>query len=216
VEQWADKQALTQAKIVVANSKLCAKDIQTEHPSVRVEVVYNGVDVARFRPDPQQREKIRQELNAQGPVAVFLGTGFHRKGLDIAIAALPPSWALWVVGEGRPLPGPASVRYLGPAKEPERFLQAADAMILPTRYDPFANACLEAMACGVPVLTTPTNGASEVLPESWMICSTPEEFKEGLLRVNANLGLRCRQIAEGFRREDSFARLLALLVEAAQ
>lgn len=214
VEQWADAQALRAAKIVVANSALCADDIRADHPGVRVEVIYNGVDLHRFSPDMQVRKEVRAELAATGPVAVFLGTGFHRKGLDLAIEALPPGWNLWVVGEGRPLPGPASVRYLGPAREPERFLRGADVMMLPTRYDPFANACLEAMACGLPVLTTPTNGAAEVLPEPWMICKDAASFREGLLRVDPALGDKCREIAERHRPERSFEKMLDVLKEA--
>jgi UDP-glucose:(heptosyl)LPS alpha-1,3-glucosyltransferase len=214
VEQWADAKALGTARIVVANSQLCAADIRKDFPSVRVEVVYNGVDSQRFSPDPEQRATIRRELGADGPVAIFLGTGFHRKGLDVAIAALPLGWTLWVVGEGRPIPAPPTVRYLGPARDPERFLRGADVMLLPTRYDPFANACLEAMACGLPVLTTPTNGAAEVLPESWMICQSPEEFRAGLLKATPELGQRCRAIAESHPREASFAQTFALLKEA--
>lgn len=214
VEQWADARALTTARIVIANSNLCAQDIRKDFPQVRVEVVYNGVDSRRFAPDPRQREEVRRDLGVDGPVAIFLGTGFHRKGLDVAIAALPPGWTLWVVGEGRPLPGPSSVRYLGPAREPERFLRGADVMLLPTRYDPFANACQEAMACGLPVLTTPTNGAAEVLPESWMICEDASAFREGLLRATPELGQRCRQIAETRTTEASFAQTFRLLQEA--
>lgn len=214
VESWADAQAIRQARIVVANSKLNAMDLRQDYPGARVEVVYNGVDIQRFSPDMNVRRELRAELGAQGPVALFLGTGFYRKGLDVAIAALPPGWTLWVLGEGRPLPGPASVRYFGAQRDPERFLRAADVMILPTRYDPFANACLEAMACGIPVLTTPTNGASEVLPEPWMICEDPASFREGLLRASPELGQRCLQVAQTMTAARSYEKLFALLRES--
>lgn len=222
IEAAMDRRALRSSRIVVANSLLCAGDIRADHPGVRVEVVYNGVDLRRFRPDPDQRLRVRREvggadISQSQPIALFLGTGFHRKGLDTAIAALPPGWTLWVVGEGRPLPARgAQVRYLGPARAPERFLQAADALVLPTRYDPFANACLEAMACGIPALTTPTNGVAELLPEPWMIADTAQEFREALLRVEPSLGERCRAISEQYTPERSFSRLLDLLLEAAR
>lgn len=214
VESWADRQAIRAAKIVVANSQLNATDLRQDYPGLRVEVVYNGVDLQRFSPDLNVRRALRAELGIDGPVALFLGTGFHRKGLDRAIAALPPGWKLWVVGEGRPLPGPSSVSYFGPQRDPERFLRGADVMLLPTRYDPFANSCLEAMACGLPVLTTPTNGASEVLPEPWMICDTRDQFHAALLRCTPELGQRCRSVAEGMSASHSFAGLFGLLQES--
>jgi UDP-glucose:(heptosyl)LPS alpha-1,3-glucosyltransferase len=214
VESWADARALTSAQIVIANSKLCANDIREDHPGLRVEVVYNGVDSQRFRPDLQVRRQIRESLGLSGKVAIFLGTGFRRKGLDIAIESLPLDWSLLVVGTGKPWKSGPNVRWLGPAQEPERFLQAADAMILPTRYDPCANACLEAMACGIPALSTPTNGASELFPEPWLCCTTPAQFREAFSRLSPELGERCRKIAEAMAPEASFSKALALLVEA--
>jgi UDP-glucose:(heptosyl)LPS alpha-1,3-glucosyltransferase len=47
-----------------------------------------------------------------------------------------------------------------------RVYAAADIFILPTIYDPFSNACLEALACGLPVITTRSNGFSEIIEDS--------------------------------------------------
>lgn len=92
-------------------------------------------------------------------------------------------------------------------------------MVLPTRYDPFANACLEAMACGIPVLTTSSNGAAEVLPEPWLVCDGVDATRAGLDRladptVRAALGERCRAVAETLPPERNYARALDLLLEA--
>jgi UDP-glucose:(heptosyl)LPS alpha-1,3-glucosyltransferase len=57
------------------------------------------------------------------------------------------------------------VRFEGPRLDVERGYAGADLFVLPTRYDPFANACLEAMACGLPVLTSAANGAAELLQD---------------------------------------------------
>lgn len=217
VETWMDRTAVQTAKIVIANSHFCARDLIEDYGAKRVEVVYNGVDLARFRPDAQVRASVRGELGARGPVALFLGTGFRRKGLEIALAALPAGWTMWVVGGDRPWPVPAHlegrVRFFGAQRNPERFLQSADVMILPTHYDPFANVCLEAMACGTPALTTPDTGAAEVLPEPWMICRQPDEFRAALERCTPELGARCRVAAEAFTPEASYTRALALLKE---
>lgn len=55
--------------------------------------------------------------------------------------------------------------FIGHSKETEKYYGMADIFILPSRYEPFANVCLEAMACGLPVVTTITNGASELIEE---------------------------------------------------
>lgn len=228
LETWMDRTAVRTARICIANSELGARGLRRDYGAERVEVVYNGVDLRRFRPDPEVRRAVRADLGAAGRVALFLGTGFRRKGLDVAIAALPAEWTLWVAGGGA-APTAASlglpdriwtaargrIRLLGSVPDPERLLQACDAMILPTRYDPFANACLEALACGVPALTTPDNGASEVLPLPWMVCSSPEAFRDGLSRVEPGLQEICRSTAERFPPERSYAKAFSLLCEAA-
>jgi UDP-glucose:(heptosyl)LPS alpha-1,3-glucosyltransferase len=77
-----------------------------------------------------------------------------------------------IVGKGDPATharsaGPASGRLLftGPVAGADDLLLGADAFLFPTVYEPFSNACLEAMAAGLPVVTTTVNGASEVLRE---------------------------------------------------
>ncbi len=219
VEVAMDRAAVRSAKICIANSALGARGLRDDYGASRVEIVYNGVDLARFRPDPAVRAAVRAELGASGPVALFLGTGFRRKGLDTAIAALPPGFTLWVAGKDAPWPAPPSVRFLGPWTDPERLLQAADVMLLPTRYDPFANACLEALACGIPALTTPDNGAAEVLPRDWMVARDADGFRDALLRVEAEddtLRADCRVTAERFTPDASYTRAFALLVEASR
>lgn len=208
-----DRLAVRSARVCIANSELGAAGLRGDHGATRVEVVYNGVDLQRFQPDPEVRRAVREELGAEGRVAIFVGNGFVRKGLDVAIAALPAGWTLWVVGGDPPVPAPPSVRFLGSRRDPERFLQSADVMILPTRYDPFANVCLEALACGIPALTTRANGASEVVPEPWMVCEGVEEFRAAFARVTPDLGPACRRAAEAFTPERSYRRALALLSE---
>jgi UDP-glucose:(heptosyl)LPS alpha-1,3-glucosyltransferase len=215
--EWVDlaieRRAVATARLVIANSELCARSMRRHHPGARVEVVYNGVDARRFRPDPQVRRQVRAELGAAGPVAVFLGSGTLRKGLDVAIEALPPGWSLWVAGGDAPRAAPSSVRFLGVVREPERLLQSADALVLPTRYDPFANACLEALACGIPALTTPDNGAAEVLPEPWMVQRDAAGFREALERSPSATADACRAVAERMTPERCYERALSLMLE---
>ncbi len=58
------------------------------------------------------------------------------------------------------------VQFLGEVADILRVYAAADIFILPTIYDPFSNACLEALACGLPVITTRSNGFSEIIEDS--------------------------------------------------
>ncbi len=220
LETALDRRAIESARIVIANSKLGAAGIRRDYRPRSVEVVYNGVDLGLFAPDPQVRRVTRQQLGIPGPLAVFLGSGARRKGLDVAIAALPAGWTLLVAGNDPPVAAPAHVRFLGLVREPERFLQSADVMVLPTRYDPFANSCLEALACGIPVLTTSANGASEILPEDWMTVDDLPALRQGFERVekignDPALRALCRATAERYPAVGGYERTFELLKQAA-
>ncbi|OGW60011.1 MAG: hypothetical protein A2V83_07860 [Nitrospirae bacterium RBG_16_64_22] len=194
------------ARLIAANSTLVSKEISRYYgtPSGRIVVLPNGVDLDRFHPELRLRWRsgVRRDwgIGDDVPVFLFLGSGFERKGLTPLIEALGRSagregtgrFLLAVAGKGDP--GPyrraakrlgidGDIKWLGPVKDPERLLGAADVFVLPTLYDPFSNACLEAMAAGVPVVTTRDNGAAEVVEEAgagWVIDSAGDV--EGLSR----------------------------------
>jgi UDP-glucose:(heptosyl)LPS alpha-1,3-glucosyltransferase len=146
----------------------------------RIAVIYNGVDLERFHPRHRERRRAstraRAGLPADAWTALFVGSGFARKGLDIAIEALAAlddrAARLVVIGKGdttayRALAdrrGVASrVTWLPPSPAVEDWYGAADVLALPTRYEPFGNVHLEALACGLPVITTSRAGGSEVV-----------------------------------------------------
>ncbi len=98
------------------------------------------------------------------------------------------------------------VLFLGPQKEIEKFYAAADIFALPTMYDPFSNATLEAMASGLPVITTRNNGVSELIQdgEEGFAIENPlhynmlaEKIKSALADRKA-MGLKARAKAEKF------------------
>jgi UDP-glucose:(heptosyl)LPS alpha-1,3-glucosyltransferase len=103
-----------------------------------------------------------------GDVAVlFAGSGWERKGLRFAIDAVEKSgkeMRLLVAGRGdkRKFKSPR-VQFLDVVHDMPALYGAADIFVLPTIYDPFSNACLEALAAGLPVVTTRANGFSEVI-----------------------------------------------------
>jgi UDP-glucose:(heptosyl)LPS alpha-1,3-glucosyltransferase len=172
----------------------------------RLSVVYNGVDLERFHPGVRERWRASQRerlgLPGDGWVVLFVGSGFARKGLDTLIAGLaglaePDAWLL-VAGKGEAGPyrrlaeqaGVAErVRWLGPEPEVERLYAAADILALPARYEPFGNVHLEALACGLPVLTSRRAGGAELIRpgDNGVVVAPadPRSVTEGLARLRA-------------------------------
>jgi UDP-glucose:(heptosyl)LPS alpha-1,3-glucosyltransferase len=158
---------------VIVNSRMVAREIAAffGYPAERVHLVRNGLpdDFAVGVPDRGAARKMLG-LAEDAFIAAFAGTGWKRKGLRFATAALArcgvPRASLVVAGRGpeRAHRGPHVV-FLGPQRDVRPLLAAADVFILPTVYDPFSNACLEALAMGRPVITTAANGCAEILRE---------------------------------------------------
>ena len=158
------------AAFVIANSRMVKDDIEHHfaYPADHIAVVYNGAPA--FAPPPDARVVTRRDLGLRDDqiALLFVGSGWERKGLRFAIEAvnaLPHSARLFVVGRGSAggLPRSRRTRFLGPMADVSRFLAAADVFILPTLYEPFSNACLEALAAGLPVVTTRHNGFAEII-----------------------------------------------------
>lgn len=142
-----------------------------DYPADKIELVRNGVPLDRFRFDPKQREKSRADLKLHPDeiALLFAGSGWERKGLLFAMEAMAMCRGhrlrLLVAGHGKTQSYFKSrrVRFLGEVVDLLPVYAAADIFILPTIYDPFSNACLEALACGLPVITTRANGFSEII-----------------------------------------------------
>ncbi|HEY7459931.1 MAG TPA: glycosyltransferase family 4 protein [Xanthobacteraceae bacterium] len=170
-------------KVVLANSSMVADEIVRHFgfPRERIHLVPNGIDLGRFDTAARDRHRkvVRNAIGTQDarPVALFVGSGYKRKGLDAAIAALATSGIdaeLWIVGsDSRPGTYVASaqragipadrLRMIGPQADPLPYYAAADVLILPSIYDPFPSTVLEALACGLPVVTSTACGAREIV-----------------------------------------------------
>ena len=158
-------------------------------------MVYNGVDLERFHPDNRARHRAvaRAALGIEESawMLLFVGSGFERKGLGPLLegfARLPdPGRRLVVAGKGdvpryQRLAARAGVAervvWMGPVPEVERLYAAADAVALPARYEPFGNVHLEALASGVPVLTSVHAGGAEVVragDNGWVVDAVAAE-----------------------------------------
>ena len=154
-------------RLVIANSRMIRDEILTRFsfPQDRVRVVYNGIHPPVELP-PRAEARRRFGIDPDTFCVLFLGTGWERKGLSTAIKAMEmvDDATLLVAGRGpADLYHGANARFLGPVSDIAALFAAADVMTLPTWYDPFSNACLEALATGLPVITTGANGFSEIL-----------------------------------------------------
>jgi UDP-glucose:(heptosyl)LPS alpha-1,3-glucosyltransferase len=167
---------------VIAASQMVVNEIADlyRYPAAKIDVVRNGVPLDKFRFDPGLREQSRAQLKLkQDQIAVlFVGSGWERKGLLFAIEALAlcknRKMRLLVAGRGDARRYKTTrlrfwredpVRFLGEVADLVPVYAAADMFILPTIYDPFSNACLEALASGLPVITTRSNGFSEIIQD---------------------------------------------------
>jgi UDP-glucose:(heptosyl)LPS alpha-1,3-glucosyltransferase len=142
-------------------------------------VIYNGVDTAVFHPGlaDEFRLKTRAEagIPADAPVLLFVGSGFERKGVPQLLRATAQMQNIEahivIVGADRKLKAMQTlankldlsqrIHFTGPLKDVRSWYGAADGFVLPTLYDPCPNAALEALACGLPMVTSTTCGAQE-------------------------------------------------------
>ncbi|MBI5164556.1 MAG: glycosyltransferase family 4 protein [Magnetospirillum sp.] len=144
-------------------------------PAEKVHVLRNGVDLDRFRPG--DRAAARARLGLDGPVLLSVGLLIERKGHHLTIDALAglPGLTLLIAGAGpernaleRRAHGNGvadRVRFLGevPHADLAELYTAADALVLASSREGWANVLLEAMACGTPVVATDIWGTAEAV-----------------------------------------------------
>ncbi|KAF0182401.1 MAG: UDP-glucose:(heptosyl)LPS alpha-1 3-glucosyltransferase [Nitrospirae bacterium] len=179
-----ERELFLKTPCVIANSEMVKRQIieHYEIPPQKIAVIYNGVDLERFRTVPPDRKaELRQKLGLPraAAIALYVGSGFRRKGVPHilkAIAKLKKSGVSDImfvaVGKDRisdyekcaARHGISNrVMFLGPREDVADLYAASDFFILPTLYDPFSNATLEALACGLPVITSKNNGVAELI-----------------------------------------------------
>jgi UDP-glucose:(heptosyl)LPS alpha-1,3-glucosyltransferase len=165
---------------VIANSEMVKNEIVDlyRYPANKIDIVRTGVPLEQFRFDSESREEARSNLKLKPDevALLFVGSGWERKGLRFAIEAFElcrdRRLRLLVAGRGdaraykpKRFFTHEPVHFLGEVADLRSVYAAADIFILPSIYDPFSNACLEAVASGLPVVTTRDNGFSEVIED---------------------------------------------------
>jgi len=219
------------AKQIIANSQMVKDEIVRyyDKPAHRIHVVHNGLPPANHNATRPNETREQCGLNEDDYAVLFVGSGWERKGLNDAIEAvnaLPAPATLLVVGKGKgnKLTTSQHTHLLGTktSAQLKELLATADAFILPTYYEPFSNACLEALAAGVPVITTTANGFAEIIepgidgeivsPGDVAALSAALEKWRGRLRDGT---LRTRLKAKGALHtiEQNFARTLEVLLK---
>jgi glycosyltransferase involved in cell wall biosynthesis len=178
--------------VIAISDELAASYTQAGLPPERLFRIPNGVDTDVFRPiDGEARQELRANLGFPSPVPIvlFVGAVVWRKGVDLLLHAWAkvherfPEGILAIVGplsrasqpyEGRPyaeyirdyvenLGVAQRIRLLEQQVDIQRFYQAADVFVLPSRMEGLPNAVLEAMACGLPVVSTAVGGSPEII-----------------------------------------------------
>lgn len=224
-------------RAVICNSQMVRDEI-VRHYAVapeKLEVIYNGIDLRAFHPGlaGEHRHALRAQLGIPQdvPLMLFVGNGFERKGVPQLLRAFSRmrqrDARLLVVGGDRRLEAARKlahklgiadrVQFVGPQKQVKPYYGAADAFALPTLYDPFPNAALEALACGLPLLTSRSCGAAELVEESinGHLCDALDEAAltaalERLATNAATMRQAARAAAETLPIEAMTERLMAL------
>jgi UDP-glucose:(heptosyl)LPS alpha-1,3-glucosyltransferase len=176
--QYADH-----GQIVLALSRASAVEIQRYHgvAAGRIRVVYNGVDSTRFSPEqcrPQRRQaRLRLGLPGDTLLALIVAHNFRLKGVGTLLGAMRRLQSagrevrLAIVGgkhvdswrrHAARLGLSGQVSFAGRVDDPLPYYAAADCYVHPTYYDPCSLVVLEAAACGLPLITSRYNGASEI------------------------------------------------------
>lgn len=224
-------------RAVICNSEMVRAEIATRFgtPRERLELIRNAVDADAFHPGlrSEMREAVRQQLGvpSQARLLLHVGSGFERKGVGAMLRSVArakdSAWAVVVgrdkraaryVALARRLGLAKRVRFVGAVSDVRPYYAAADGFVLATLYDPQPNAVLEAMACGLPVVTTRKCGAAELLEEgeSGFIRDALDiaGIAEAIDRLDpataARLGARARSRVEPFTPRAMAAQYLAL------
>jgi UDP-glucose:(heptosyl)LPS alpha-1,3-glucosyltransferase len=182
-----------QTKIIIVNSAMVQSQILQHYntPPSKIHVIHNSIDYLA-----QESDFISSFTHHNRPSTfqfIFIGNNFQRKGLHLLIQALSllnhKNFHLSVIGTDKNLSFyktlttrlglQKQITFLGAQKDTKPFYLAADCLVIPSLYDPFANVTIEAISLGLFVISSRANGGHEILnPNSGIIIENPHEIEE--------------------------------------
>jgi UDP-glucose:(heptosyl)LPS alpha-1,3-glucosyltransferase len=212
----------------VANSRLVADEAQEIYgiDASRISLIPNGIDTEFFTPATlEQRVNSRKELQISEHAFVLcaVGVGFARKGFFdlVRCIALCQDVVLLIAGKDRleaklryeitRLNLGNRIRLLGPIQGIRQVYWAADTFVLPSLYDPSSNAVLEALACGLPVITTRNVGTGLEVEsaQSGALCERDQasiaEAINAVQRQHSSMSKNARQLALKFSQDHTIS-----------
>jgi len=232
---YLEKRCFQNSRCIIANSQMVKNDIVRNYSISpdKITVIYNGVDTDRFKLAGDEKKKTLRDSYqiTEDNIILFIGADFKRKGVSSLLKAfsLMDLKNTRLIIAGRPTKNvyvsmakklgiDKKVTFWGTEKEVENLYAISDVFVLPTIYDPFSNATLEAMASGLPVITTQHNGVSEIIEEGIqgfivdpLDVKLLEERITSALAHGGEMGKRARAKAEEFPIENAVKEIVNLI-----
>ena len=194
---WLERRIYPRSEIpLVAVSYKTAGDLSRFYGRTgNIQVAYHGLDLERFQ--PSRRKMLRSgaraalSLGSSDFALLLIGNDWKSKGLPCLLNAVGhlggTNFAILVVGSDNPAPFhnaiqkhglTGRVHFFPPRPDVEFYYAAADAYASPTLEDSFGLPVAEAMACGLPVITSRAAGVSEIIHsgEDGFVLEQPEDF----------------------------------------
>lgn len=239
-------QYMADDRVFIALSKMVARDFERHHGVHRetIRLVYNGVDIERYSPEHQRRYRavVRDELGVADHEMLLLivAHNFRLKGVPTLLASVAnliragrPVRLAVVGGKRQPAFARLATRlgvarattFVGSVDDAVPYYAAADVYVQPTFYDPCSLVVLEALASGLPVVTSRYNGAGELITpgvEGWIVNdpADADELTQCLLpllepAIRARMALAARRLALEHSFDRNCRELLAVYEEVA-
>lgn len=186
---YLEKRCFNNARRIIVNSNMVRQEI-IQHYDVdpgKISLVYSGINIDT---PCIKNESIRDEFGIEPnhKIVLFVGSGFERKGVRemlLLLSKIDEDFTAIIVGKDKHLQKYKNlssrlgtgdkVIFTGPRSDVDRFYQDSDIFLLPTRYEPFSNVVLEAMAFRNAVVTTRQNGAAEIIQEDLVMDNSEDD-----------------------------------------
>lgn len=180
-----------------------SRDMGLLKHSPKTIVLPNAVDSREFYKVPKEKARSILGLNKEDTIALFVGSFCHRKGVLRVTEAVESidGVKLILIGNGEQSPNSERILYSGrvPHDKIVMYLNAADMFVLPTLAEGCCNAIVEAMACGLPVISSNLPFNDDILDKTCSIRIDPNNIKEladAIARLKNDTDLRIK-LSEG-------------------